>query len=161
MTKSKEEAREYLREYRKKPEVQRRIKEYNKKYYQKPEVKKRHRKYMREYNKRPEVKERIKKYFLNVTPEKKIKRRAYEREYYRKHYGKNNNYTKRIKESNKKYQLKHRVTSRGNPDKIYEVCRIFGISDSVSKAIALDGNILTKTMEKKGIFREKDGDRSK
>ena len=58
-------AREYYREYNKRPEVAERIRAYHKEYNQRPEVKESR----KEYNQRPEVKER---------------QRDYQREYYRK-----------------------------------------------------------------------------
>ena len=79
------------REYRQRPEVEKRLKEYN----QRPEIKKKH----REYYQRPEIKKRIKEYYQK--PEIKKRRRKYMREYNQKP-----EIRKKLKERDKQRQKK-------------------------------------------------------
>lgn len=92
---TKEEIREYKKEYYKKPEVKKRTKEY----YQRPEAKSYHKEHyqknkekIKEYNQKPEVKKRTKKYYQEY--ENKIKEQK------KKWYQKNKD---KIKEKGKKY----------------------------------------------------------
>ena len=98
--------RDYMKEYRQKPEVKKYIKEYMREYEQRPEVKERKREYMREYDQRPEVIEYRKEYYQR--PEVKEKNKLYMREYM-KEYAQKPEVKKRQKEYMKEYRQKKRA----------------------------------------------------
>ena len=88
--------REYKREYRTRPEVQKYIKEYNKEYNSRPEVKEKRAIYRREYYSNPENKEKRKEY--NSRPDVIAKKNEYMKEY---------NSRPEVKERIKKYHKEY------------------------------------------------------
>lgn len=72
-----ERQKEYMKEYRKRPEVRERHKQYMIEYWQKSENKEKLREYLKEYKKRPEVIEKIKKYREEHIEEIRRKAREY------------------------------------------------------------------------------------
>lgn len=82
----KERQREYLREYRSRPDVKEHLKEYAKIYNAKPEAKKYRKEYQREYRKRPGFKEYGKEYRKEYYKKPEVKQRY--KEYSKKYYNK-------------------------------------------------------------------------
>lgn len=80
--------KEYLKEYRNRPEVRAQRKKYLDEYYKRPEVIERRRKYLKEYRSRPENKERDHEYQLRYsrTKERKASMAKYAKGEHKKEY---------------------------------------------------------------------------
>jgi len=104
-------------------------------YYQRPEVKERR----KQYNQRPEVKERRKQY--NQRPEVKERIRAY----------KKSRYNPQIKIKNRKAISCRRKESTKN--NVFDLLNLFSSDKNFQQAVLMDGKLLNKELEKKGIIK--------
>jgi len=108
-------------------------KEEQRTYYQKNKERilklRKRKKYQKKYNQRPEVRER-------------------ERKRFKEKYHTDEAFRKRVIDSHKRWQKKHRLLfgNLGDPEVIKELCKDFGFSDDVAEAIALDGILLDKKL---------------
>lgn len=103
--------KEYVREYRQRPDIKQHRREHYKKYYQIPEVKRHMREYSKQYYQRPEVKQHIKEYYQR--PEvKKYRKQYYKREeikQYMREYYKRPEVKQHMKEKNSLFNNKRQI----------------------------------------------------
>jgi len=106
--------------------------------------------FMKNHYKDPIVRERVREYQRNYARRPHVRIRILENE--RNKYHKDENYRKRRLEINRKSSKKR---EKKNGKKILELCKTYGFSEEVAKAMVSDDTVLDEEMGKRGIVIKK------